>query len=230
MWIRCDGVFAPIVEPALFQAVRTIIQERNRRFTDPEMLDRLATLLSNKGWLSGFVIDEQEDMPSSSAYRARFGSLVRAYRLVGYSPGRDYEYVEINRILRAMHPQVVAATVTGIERIGGAVDRDPATDLLTINDEFTASVVVCRSFRTAAGPLRWKIRLDAGLRPVITVALRMDSANRDILDYYLLPRLDVAVPELRIKEENGLSLDAYRFDSLDSLFSLAARTRIRTAA
>lgn len=230
MWIRSDGAFTPVIEPALFHAVRKIIQERNRRFTDPEMLERLAGLLSTKGWLSGLVIDEQEDMPSSSAYRTRFGSLVRAYRLVGYSPSRDYEYVEINRILRAMHPEVVGETVAGIERLGGTVRTDPTTDLLTVNDEFTASVVISRSFQTAGGSLRWKIRLDASLRPDITVALRMNSANREVLDYYLLPRIDVAVPELRIKEENGFSLDAYRFDSLDSLFYLAARTCVRTAA
>jgi hypothetical protein len=230
MWIRTEGAFKPIIDVTRFQAVRTLVQERNRRFTDPEMLDRLAALLTSTGWLSGLVIDEQEDMPSSSAYRSRFGTLVRAYRLVGYSPGRDYQYVEVNRILRAMHPKVVAETIAGIERIGGAVQMDPASDLLTVNDEFTASIVISRSLQTAGGALRWKIRIDAGLCPDVTVALRMDSANREILDYYLLPRLDVAVPELRIREENGFSLDAYRFDSLDSLFWLAARTCIRTAA
>jgi DNA invertase Pin-like site-specific DNA recombinase len=230
MWIRTEGAFEPIIELTCFQAVRTVVQERNRRFTDPEMLERLAALLNSTGRLSGLVIDEQEDMPSSSAYRSRFGTLVRAYRLVGYSPDRDYEYVEINRTLRAMHPKLVAETVAGIERIGGAVRTDPATDLLTVNDEFTASIVISRSFQTAGGAMRWKIRIDASLRPDVTVALRMDSANREVLDYYLLPRVDVTVPELRVKEENGFSLDTYRFDSLEWLFRLAARTRIRTAA
>ena len=103
MWIRASGAFAAIVEPTLFEAVRRIIQERSRRFTTEEMLERLAGLLRRTGWLSGLVIDEHDDMPSSSAYRTRFGSLLRAYRLVGYSPGRDYEYVEINRVLRSMH-------------------------------------------------------------------------------------------------------------------------------
>jgi hypothetical protein len=69
------------------------------------MLERLATLLQHTGWLSGVVIDEHDDMPSTSAYRSRFGSLLRAYKLVGYSPKRDYEYIEINRVLRAMTPR-----------------------------------------------------------------------------------------------------------------------------
>ena len=70
MWIRGDSAFAPIVDPTLFDAVRQIIQERSRRFTDQEMLERLATLLRHTGWLSGFVIDERDDMPSTSAYRS----------------------------------------------------------------------------------------------------------------------------------------------------------------
>ena len=36
-----------------------------------KMLERLATLLEHTGWLSGFVIDEHDDMPSTSAYRTR---------------------------------------------------------------------------------------------------------------------------------------------------------------
>ena len=199
MWIRGDSAFAPIVDPTLFDAVRQIIQERSRRFTDQEMLERLATLLKHTGWLSGFVIDERDDMPSTSAYRTRFGSLLRAYKLVGYSPGRDYEYVEINRVLRAMHPEVVAETIGAIERLGGAVRADPTTDLLTVNDEFTASIVISRSFHTSAGAIRWKIRLDSGLQPDITVALRMDAANRAVVDYYLLPRIDMAAARLRLK-------------------------------
>jgi DNA invertase Pin-like site-specific DNA recombinase len=230
MWIRAAGAFTAIVEPAVFEAVRRIIQERNRRFTTDEMLERLATLLKRTGWLSGLVIDEHEDMPSSSAYRARFGSLLRAYRLVGYSPGRDYDYVEINRVLRAMHGDIVADTIAAIEQRGGTVRRDPTTDLLTVNDEFTASIVVSRASQTLSGGLRWKIRLDTSLRPAITIAVRMDEANREAYDYYLLPSIDVSMKRLRLREENGFFLDAYRFDSLDSFFYLAARTQLRMAS
>ncbi|MEY9634115.1 hypothetical protein ABIF66_002344 [Bradyrhizobium japonicum] len=37
-----------------------------------------------------------------------------------------------------------------------------------------------------AGAYRWKVRVDAGLRPDITVAIRMNQMNSAILDYYLL--------------------------------------------
>jgi len=229
-WIRSDQVFEPIVNLDIFRTVQQIIRERNRRFTDSEMLDGLARLLSEKGWLSGLIIDEAESLPLSSAYCSRFGSLLRAYQLVGYSPGRDYEYVEINKLLRTMHSNIVGEAITSIERLGSKVSRSLKTDLLRINDEFTASIVIVRCFRTSTGRLRWKIRFDTGLCPDITIACRMNEANQQVLDYYLLPRIDMESSKIRLAEENGVFLDVYRFDTLDSFFYFTGRTPIRSVA
>jgi hypothetical protein len=129
-----------------------------------------------------------------------------------------------------MHPQIVTGTIAGIEQVGGWVEQNPATDLLTINGEFTASIVVVRCRTTPAGSLRWKIRFDVGLWPDITVAVRMNQPNREALDYYLLPRIDMTGPRLRLAEDNGVSLDAYRFETLDSFFGLAARAELLEVA
>jgi hypothetical protein len=163
-------------------------------------------------------------------YRTRFGSLIKAYQLVGFSPARDYDYVEINRVLRQLHGDVIQKTVQTIAASGGSVSVDPDTDLLFINDEFTTSVVIARCLTTTTGFRRWKLRLDTSLRPDITLGIRMDSDNRLPLDYYLLPRIDVPYPAVRLAESNGLWLDAYRFDILEAFFDLAARTRLKGVA
>jgi DNA invertase Pin-like site-specific DNA recombinase len=230
MWVRAEGVFEPIVDRSVFEAAQAIISERSHKLSNEEMLDALQQILHERGYLSGLIIDETERLPSSSAYQSRFGSLLRAYGLVGFTPDRDYRYVEINRVLRRMHPQIVADTISGIRKAGGSVDQDAATDLLTINGEFTASVVVVRCRMTGAGSLRWQICFDVGLWPDITVAVRMDQSNQEALDYYLLPRIDMTAPRLRLAEDNGVSLDAYRFDSLESLFGLAARAELLEVA
>ena len=225
-WVRADRAFEGIVDERLFLAVRAILLERSRRYSDDEMLDRLKQLYERRGYLSGFVIDETEDMPSSGTYSARFGSLVRAYRLVGFTPDRDYRYIEINRALRRLHADVVAGTVTEIERIGGAVSWEPASGLLRVNGEFTVSIVIARCQHTRAGSKRWMVRLDAGLLPDLTVVLRMDSENESVLDYYLLPFPALDMKRFRLAEENGLVLDAFRFGTLEYLFAMAERVRI----
>jgi DNA invertase Pin-like site-specific DNA recombinase len=230
MWIRAEGAFEPIVDRSLFEAAQAIISERSHKLSNEEMIVALQQLLQDRGYLSGLVIDETERLPSSSAYQSRFGSLLRAYELVGFTPDRDYRYVEINRALRRMHPQIVTDVIAGIEQAGGQVKQDPATDLLTVNGEFTASIVVVRCRTTPAGSLRWQIRFDMDLWPDITVAVRMDEPNRSALDYYLLPRIDMTAPRLRLAQDNGISLDAYRFETLDPLFALAARATLQEVA
>jgi DNA invertase Pin-like site-specific DNA recombinase len=229
MWIRRDGAFEPVVERLLFDAAQAIIHERSQRLSDDQMLDVLQSLLAKHGYLSGILIDEADNMPSSGAYQSRFGGLLRAYQLVGFTPDRDFRYLEVNRALRAMHPGVMAATIAGIRRAGGGVEQEPSTDLLKVNEEFTASVVLARCQDTPSGRRRWHVRLDVGLAPDITVAVRMAPGNSEALDYYLLPRLGANLARLRLGEHNGIALDAYRFDSLDALFDLAARSSVLDA-
>ena len=124
----------------------------------------------------------------------------------------------------------MAEVVSGLESAGGTVVCDPLTQLLLINREFTASIVLARSFETQAGSLRWQIRFDTGLAPDVTVAVRLDRSNHQPLDYYILPSIDMNTSRIRMAEDNALSLDAYRFESLDFLYSMAAQTSFREAA
>lgn len=226
MWVRADGVFEAVVEPSYFYTAQGIIRERCRKFSDEEMLAKLRTLHERHGWLSGLIINESDDMPSSTVYAHRFGSLIRAYQLIGYTPDRDYRYIEINRALRKFHSATVEETIRKIEKMGGIVRQDDPSEMLIINEELRASVVICRCHHTQNGSRRWNIRLDSGLLPDITIVVRMDADNEKPLDYYLLPALDIENPKLRLTDNNGLALDAYRFDELEPFFLLTERVTI----
>ena len=57
----------------------------------------------------------------------------------------------------------------------------------------------------------------------------MDHQNRRPLDYYLLPRLCVTARVLRLGENNGIPLDAYRCETLEPFFRLVARHHLLEA-
>jgi DNA invertase Pin-like site-specific DNA recombinase len=228
-WIRADSSFPAIVDTHLFEAARSIIQARSFRLSNDEMLGALRSLFQAQGLLSGLIIDEADDMPSSSSYRSRFGSLLRAYAMVGYSPRRDYRYIEINRALRRLHPEVLSDIESKLMSVS-QIARRPDNDLLEVNGEFSVSVVIVRCQQTRAGAYRWRIRLDTGLNPDVTAAVRMDAANHRPLDFYLFPRIDLASTRIRLAEENELELDAYRFESLEPLYGLAERSSVLEAA
>ncbi len=229
-WIRADGVFESIVAPELFWAAREIIMARSQKLTDEEMLEKLRTLLKLHGRISGILIDEAEGLPSSTAFSHRFGTLVNAYRLIGYDPGIDYSFIEENRRLRKLHPEIVASVIQQITALGTQAVWNDKTELLEVHGEMRVSIVLCRHTQTGAGSAHWLIRLDASTRPDITIAVRMDATNEGIRDYYILPALDMTWENLRVAEANGIDLDTYRFDTLEAFFGMTERVKLEEGA
>ncbi|WP_422417005.1 recombinase family protein [Pseudomonas sp. GZD-222] len=227
LWVRCNGAFQGIISVELFTRVREIILERSRRLDDAELLAMLRSLLERAGSLSGLLIDEEEGMPSSTTYISRFGGLLRAYSLIGYTPNRDYRYLEINRALRRWRPQILDEVASHLLRVGAEVERNPESDILTVNEEWTASIVIARCQPTQAGTLRWRLHFDITLSPDITIAIRMDPANQHAMDYYLIPRLDMGAWPQRLVEENSALIDSFRFETLAVLDELAARSPLK---
>lgn len=229
-WVRANGVFDPIIDPSFFAKAQSIIAARSIHLTDEEMLDRLRKLYEKIGLLSGIAIDEQENMPSSHCYRHRFGSLIRAYSLIGFEPDRNYRYLEINRALRRILPDIVSGIRLGLTSAGAEVIQSQKSDLLHVNGEFTVSVVIARCIRRNAGRYCWRIHFDHELAPDFSIVVRMASNNETPLDYYIFPRIDLPLTNAKLDEENNLSLDAYRFDSLNSFYALSQRVAISEAA
>jgi hypothetical protein len=82
-----------------------------RGTSNEALLEKLTDLLRRCGYLSGRLIDRMADSPSRSTYVNRFGSLRRAYELIGYTSlgfkpdgstfsGRRYTKKELLQLLR----------------------------------------------------------------------------------------------------------------------------------
>ena len=230
MWVRKEAAFEPIVQPEDFYTVRGLILARSRKYSDEEMLDMLRTLHGVQGTLSGIIINECKDIPSSSAYAHRFGSLIRAYELIGYTPERDYSYIEVNRYLKRLHPEVLDSMLEEIRNHGASIQGDVNDDLLWINGEISFTLALARCQSTIAGNARWTIRLNSSMNPDFSLVARMAPDNKEILDYYILPRLDFENTKLRLSEHNGIYLDIFRYDDLGVFVDLVRRVEIQEVA
>ena len=230
-WVRHEKAYPAIIDDALFEQAQGLVNARRRTsWKDDQMLAMLSALYKEKGYLSGILIEEAIGLPTQSAYRKRFNSLIRAYRLVGYTPDRDYRYLEINQYLRRLFGEVwqqVKDTIVGYDV---RVIEDTVRDLLTINDEFTISVVIARCQQRQSGTYHWLMRFDTSLAPDYTVAVRMNPDNQTIRDYYILPIVALREGRMHLNEYNGVSLDAYRFQSLDPLFAASRNITIMDMA
>ncbi len=226
IWVRADGAFEAVIDPASFYTVQGIIQERDRRWSDEEMIQVLVELIKKQSAVSAYLIDQTDGMPSSATYRSRFGTLIEAYRQAGYTPDRDFNYVEVNRRLRELHPTLISDTVQRLKSVGASIGMEDGGSQFIVNGEYTAALVMSRCLQTPAGSLRWAIRFASERLPDITIMVRMNPANEEPSDFYLLPILDIRTSWLRLAEYNAAYVDTYRFDSLDGFARLALRTRI----
>lgn len=230
MWIVRDSAFEPVVDIEVFQQAQALILARCQHFTDEELLDRLRRFLNKHGTLSGVLIDEDNEMPSSAVYASRFGGLHRAYALIGWNPYRDYSYIEVNRSLRKKHEELVGEIIAQLHGLGADVERMPNSGRLYVNRLFKTSLILSRCMETQGRSLRWLIRFDTRVHTDVIIAARLAPGNQEILDYYLFPGIEILWNRLRLAPDNGVALDLYRFDNLNFFMNLARLTDVEEAA
>ena len=58
-------------------------------------------------------------------------------------------------------------------------------------------------------------------------SIRLDAANTQELDYYLLPRLDLPDQEIRVSNKNSADFECFRFDDLNFFYGMSERERLQ---
>lgn len=221
-WIRCENAFEAIISPEIFLQAQEIISNKCIHLSNDDLLSKLAHLLKSTGKLSGIIIDEDDDMPSSSIYRNRFGGLLQAYQLINYKPKHDYDYLRINSLLREKYHVFIEKFIRDIAEQECYVDYDEETKLFTINDAFKISVVISRCFSNNTKK-RWKIRFERKFSYDACIVIRLDSQNVNTKDYYIFPSIEVLERHLFFENVNTYQIDFYRFDSLSPFLQILRR-------
>jgi DNA invertase Pin-like site-specific DNA recombinase len=218
MLVRAENAFVPTVDPELFRAVQVERQRRMTRISDAEMLEKLRDLHSRGGQISALAINNEDGMPSSNAYKIRFGSLCRAYDLAGLRPKRGAESVEIGRFLRSVRLEFVERVVALLVQSGTTNVRSSSPYQLRVNDRLSLSIAIARCQPRYR---RWQVCFDRRGTPDITVAARMDEANRECVDYYIFPHATLGLPRtFQFYSGKRRKWSRYRYDSLDSLLPI----------
>ncbi len=190
-WILTPTAFEPIVDHATFLKAQQVLSCRTTSLSDEVLLSRLKQLLSREGRLSLRRIQNARDLPSPSTYRHRFGSLRRAYQMIGYGRPEQFGPTELRRRTQALREQLVAKIVeifpedVSIVRSGGKWRSQ-----LRLRNGVFVSVLVARSVKVWNSTVRWIIDPVARECNYVTLLVRLDLENRSFLDFHLLPNLD----------------------------------------
>jgi hypothetical protein len=188
-WVRGAAAIEPIVDQGIFARAQKLLAERRVEIPEEEMLMRLRLTLRRRGKLNSHIINTTLGLNHVSSYVKHFGSLRKAYALIGYVSPRDCDWIDTRDFWAAeqsRHATELAASLR--TELGLQADLVPDGIGLDVGGARVVSFLVARrlAHRGKDHAAQWKAyrrQISSGLLAV----MRLDAANRQIEDYVLLP-------------------------------------------
>ena len=220
LWIR-KAVIEPIISPELFKQALSERAERFRSHTDAEMLAMLRDVYEKNGRISRTLIDAAPEAPNVNAYLARFRSIYTAYELAGINP---CEAVKERSTCWSRVRNIRNSFITKAKELansnGHTAEVGPQRDIIIVNRNVVVQIAVA-SNQTIETRNRWRIKMCCTPPADFVIVGQLDIANEFLTCVYLLPRSVFPGDRLLIKGECMSQLDAYRYDTLNSVFGAA---------
>jgi DNA invertase Pin-like site-specific DNA recombinase len=220
LWVRSNADIEPIVDQKLFIRAQKLMAERYIALPEDQMLLRLRVLLHRKGKLNSNIIEGASGIPSPHAYVRHFGSLRKAYALIGYSSERDCDWIDKREFwseVMTTHATQVAAALNSSKGVQAHVDDIGSS--VTVNRKTKIFFLTARQVRKKrpSQPNRWKLYRKQKLSGLLAV-LRLGNGNREVADYLLLPASKLRGPYLWLSD-TSLIEGATRAETLADLIT-----------
>ena len=217
-WVRSEAVIDPVVDRSLFARAQKIMAERYLSLTDDQMLLRLRVLCHRKGKLSFRIIGDAPGVPSVMSYAKRFGSLRKAYALVGYDSPRDCDWIDTRQLWSEVLTRHANQVAEALRSEGFELQIDDERAGLTVNGTRRVWFLIARQL-TKLKPnhaTQWRAyrkQMPSGL----LVVVRLNHGNKEIQDYIVLPTSRMAGPYLRLSDASLPRHRAIRVENLEDL-------------
>jgi len=227
VWVRKNGAFPAIVDSTSFAKACKIIAARPRRTlrawkTTGQMLRVLKTRLEKEGKLTAQIIDSSPELPCTMTYIHRFGTLRRAYELIGYNPD-SVRFYESRRAVRATARRIADELVRFIQHATVSAAFDLNSRLLTVLPGLSVSILIARCAHQTNGALRWQVKQKPNRNATLVLVARMKRGNTDVLDYCLIPRDRFPQDNITFRRTAKGSLDSYRYIKLEEVADVILR-------
>lgn len=223
-WISKAGAFAPIIGQDTFDRVQAVLRKKSEKKSDRELLQRLGRLLVAKGRLTETIIDEARALPSHSTYRHRFGSVRRAYELVGYPTLTGvYERCDKRKRTQRLRDQLVEQ-IRALSPEALTVFHLPGRlrPILRLGNDRRVSVIVCRARRSEGKGRRWVLSPIPEESGHITLLALLNSTNDGFHSFVLFPRID-KVREYRFADDDSWLDKGTRLGEISDFYQAAKR-------
>ena len=225
LWIRGEGCLEPMIQRETFLQAKKVITERRVDLPEPEMLLRLRKTFAKRGKLSPAIISETPGLPCTATYMQHFGTLREAYRLVGYAPRRNYDYLDFRLRWADLKFQLASQVAARITKAGEAPSFNRKKDGLRVNERESISFRFARwhpGQKENHAPY-WSVERRVILPAGWVIAIRLTERNKDVLDYLLIPTIKIVFKLLRFSEKSRIRRGIQNFKTFDGLLRSLTR-------
>ncbi len=177
-WTLRPGAFMPLVDQAAFDEAQRILRGRTINRSDEELLDNLRSLLADTGRLSLRVVQNG------------FGSLRRAYELIGYGRAADFGAIDLRRRTQAMRENLIAQIQAIFPNQISIVRRGGRWRSRLRLRNRGISVLISRPFRPWKTTTRWLVDPIRNERNFVTLLARLNVSKDAFQDFHILPNID----------------------------------------
>lgn len=189
-WTCTPNAFRALVDQRTFQQAQHLLNSRTIKKSNEQLLDALRSLRFRQGRLSLQLIKGDPETPSPSTYRARFGSLRRAYELIGYGRPEDFGKIDFRRRTQALREELIDKiqmtfpTEVAVVRRGGRW-----RSRLRLKNGQLVSVLISRSIGTRGKPFIWQVDPVIHENRCVSLIAFLNMKNEGIHEMVLFPTL-----------------------------------------
>ena len=217
-WITKPGAFVPIVGQELFDQVQKQLRKRGKHppKSDADLIRRMKKILERHGVLTHRLVGQR--------YYTRFGSLVKAYELVGYRPRpKVLTRNETERKMRQLREKLYAKLKNLFsdrvrflcfpgQKVGPIVEIDGCCRL---------GVHLCRTVYKRSRELGWLLPLRQCDRHLPALVCTVDSSHSKLLKFYVLPPFEGSAKGKIVRADIPWVRSGKELENLEGLCSVA---------
>ncbi|MFZ0796645.1 MAG: recombinase family protein [Terriglobales bacterium] len=216
-WIVVPDAFEPLVNPRTFEAAQEALRQRFWRRSNEQVLEQLESILETHGHLSTAILRLHGLSPGG--LNSRFGSMIKAYDLIGYQTmyKKTAEHrLHIRKIRFELMQQLVTMFPARVSVFSWAWRR---RNCLRLKNGIKVAVRVCHSVTLVTKGRMWILQAARDERCRVTLVAGMNLENTAIEAFYLTTRLKNPC-RVHINENSEWLKNSVRLENLRSFYEV----------
>lgn len=213
-WIVRPESFPAIISAADFQRVQTKIADRVCVRSNQRLLDELRDYVQSRG--KGLPRRASPNgLASTSTYTKRFGSIIAAYKLIGFPWSRNTSQSIQQLKTRAGQRTGLWKELRRILRDRGIEFQDDG-DMLHLEDLGPLRLALGIPFENLRIPSNWRVNTRVHKEPHALIVARIGFGSDEVSDFVFLAQAPLGRTSFRLTQESAKSMHV-AFPTLEGL-------------